>query len=120
MSQPFARSLAMMAAISQAYQLQGLMKDMALNRIGTYESRGHGGKHKARCAIKKANPTGGKTYPFSSARQDARHQRQGQHMAIVNGFEIMQALPTHRAHLEEWCKVDSYANGENDDDRLYA
>lgn len=38
----------------------------------------------------------GKSYPHSSDRQEERARRQGLHSAMVNGFEIMQRLPSRR------------------------
>lgn len=42
MSQPFARSIAMMAMITAAMQLDGGARHLAMSRIGPYESRGKG------------------------------------------------------------------------------
>lgn len=42
--------------------------------------------------IRFSTPSRSKFYPFSGARQDARHQRQGQRMVMVNGFEVMNRL----------------------------
>ncbi len=41
-SQPFRRALAMVAALSAAMALTGTQKELALNAIGSYQSRGKG------------------------------------------------------------------------------
>ncbi len=43
-SSPFARASAMFAAIAAAMSLAPAMQQVALSQIGTYESRGKGGK----------------------------------------------------------------------------
>lgn len=80
MSQPFARAIAMMAVIS------AMLKDgKSINGLPAYKSRGKGKGSPSR----RFGKSSGKSHPFSSARQDARHQRQGHSMVMVNGFEVM-------------------------------
>lgn len=90
MSQPFARSIAMFAAIAAAMKLEGPAKHSILQGIGPYKSRGKGRGAPAR---KFGNKPGWKNYPFSSTRQNERHART-QRMVIVNGFELMQTIPS--------------------------
>lgn len=91
MSQAFLRFQKLMAQIAALGH--NVLPAMIAELMGKREfsSRGHGGKKRAHNASSGKSYRGSHNhYDFSSDRQHARHVRQGQHMATVNGFEIMQ------------------------------
>jgi hypothetical protein len=87
----FGRARQMLADIAQANLLTGMARQMALDSIGNYWSRGKGKGKPARSA-KKPGRRSFNHYPFSSARQDARTART-QRTLVVNGFPLMQTIP---------------------------
>lgn len=92
-STPFRRAKQMIADISAANLLQGMARQLALDSIGSYWSRGKGKGKPARSAKKQARHNHSfNHYPFSSDRQDSRIERT-QHMVMVNGFQLMQTIP---------------------------
>lgn len=74
MSKPFARSIAMMNMIQAAYAMTDKISQMlALDRVGVYESRGHGGKHRPKEAKSMARNNGRSRYtPHQGTQEIAR------------------------------------------------
>lgn len=93
-STPFRRAKQMIADISAANMLQGLARQLALDSIGSYWSRGKGKGKPARCAKKKGHNSCNH-YQFSSDRQDSRIART-QRTVMVNGFQLMQTIPVRQ------------------------
>ena len=85
-SRPFSRSLAMMAEIS-AFLQQGFSSAAAFEKVGTYKSRGKGRAH---VNAKKLRHSVSKYQPHEGGCQRERNERQGLHMASVNGFLLIQ------------------------------
>ncbi len=87
MSAPFARSIALMAAMGAMVQA-GLSHTFAAVKSGAdaYRSRGKGRGDKM---TKGTARRSGRSYPFSSTKQDARTTAR-QHMVVVAGFQLMQ------------------------------
>jgi hypothetical protein len=103
-SGPFRRAKQMIADISAANLLQGMARQLAIDNIGSYWSRGKGKGKPARSAKKQARDNYScNHYPFSSDRQDSRIERT-QHMVIVNGFELMQMIPS-RDRVRDFAKA---------------
>lgn len=75
----------------QAMIGSGMSQAAALTASGApeYKSRGKGKKS----VVAKVRRFVGKHYPFSSAKQHAKHAER-QYTAIVNGFPLMQTKPS--------------------------
>ena len=67
---PFKRAQAMMAAISMA--IASGVSGALIPRMFEYESRGKGGKHRARCARQMRIPNRGRYTPHQGAKECAR------------------------------------------------
>lgn len=89
MSAPFKRFHAMMA-ILQAAALAGEPYTGA-----GYKSRGKGGRRSIYRRVSAGRGSLGKTYPFSSAKQDDRAYMQNYNKAMPNGHTIMQTAPSN-------------------------
>lgn len=91
----FGRSLAIFSAISVLMQNGATYAAAALKSgADNYRSRGKG--RGQRRAVRYGR--GGKRYPFSSTKQH-ENSADRHYMAKVNGFDIMQTLPSHSRGL---------------------
>lgn len=90
----FSRFNKMMMAVSVAMQkTPGLLRAGALDQLGGYKSRGKGKGVPGKNYFKSDRMGWGHSH-VCGPKQCARYLRQGQHMTVVNGFEIMNRMST--------------------------
>lgn len=98
MSQAFLRFKKLQARIQEIKDASlaagiTMSHDQAVLQAGEYKSRGHGKGKMGKNYFTSKSPThdlNGFPIVHSRKREVLRHQRQNLHMAVVNGFELMQ------------------------------